>query len=165
MSISSIVVHDADETAALGRRLAALLKPSAVIALVGPLGAGKTTLVRAIAEGLGADPRRVKSPTFALIHEYAGRLPIYHFDAYRLPDAAAFADLGIEEYFSGDGVCLIEWADRVESVLPEERLTIQIEPTGESTRLITLQPNSSRYEKMTASFSAGAPRDVSSLRR
>src|SRR5437588_420553 len=83
-------------TAAFGRRLAGLLFPGAVVALIGPLGAGKTHLVRAVAEGLGCDGRRVSSPTFALIHEYpGGRLPVYHFDTYRLPDEAAFADLSV----------------------------------------------------------------------
>src|SRR6059058_1645721 len=92
-------------TAAFGRRLADLLFPGAVVALIGPLGAGKTHLVRAIAEGLGiADSRAVTSPTFVLIQEYTARLPIYHFDAYRLRTAAEFADLGVHEYLEGDGV-------------------------------------------------------------
>lgn len=130
----------------LGHRLGAALFPRSIVALIGPLGAGKTTLARAIAEGLGADPRTVSSPTFALIHEYSGRLPISHFDTYRLPNAAAFGELGVEEYFSGDGVCLIEWADRVKGLLPAERLTITFEPTGEMTRKITIEPLGARYE-------------------
>ena len=96
------------------------LFPGAVVALVGPLGAGKTHLVRAIAEGLGIrDSRVVSSPTFVLIQEYDARLPIYHFDAYRLKPAE-FADLGAHEYFQGEGVCLVEWADRVGEQLPSE---------------------------------------------
>src|SRR5262245_39270234 len=90
---------DPDATTALGRRLAGLLFPGAVIALVGNLGAGKTHLVRAVAEGLGAPGRAVSSPTFVLIQEYRGRLPVYHFDAYRLRGAAEFFDLGAHEYF------------------------------------------------------------------
>src|SRR6266852_1555099 len=108
-----IVVSDLAGTEAFGRRLAAHLFGGAVIALMGPLGAGKTHLVRAVAEGLGvANSRVVSSPTFVLIQEYSGRLPIYHFDAYRLSGAVPFADLGAHEYLEGDGVCLVEWADR-----------------------------------------------------
>src|SRR5207237_8651239 len=100
-------------------RLAEQLFPGAVVALVGPLGAGKTHLVRAVAEGLGiASSRVVSSPTFVLIQEYHARLPIYHFDAYRLRTAEDFADLGVHEYFEGSGVCLVEWADRVQACLP-----------------------------------------------
>src|SRR5438876_8541699 len=99
----TIEVPDLDATMAFGRRLGALLFPGAVVALVGPLGAGKTHLVRAIAEGLGGNPNQVTSPTFVLIQEYDARLPIYHFDAYRLKDEREFADLGVHEYFEGDG--------------------------------------------------------------
>src|SRR5437899_12146513 len=111
----SLDVSDLAGTTAFGRRLAELLFPGSVIALVGPLGAGKTHLVRAVAEGLGvADSRVVSSPTFVLIQEYTGRLPIYHFDAYRLKHSGEFLELGAHEYFEGKGVCLVEWADRVE---------------------------------------------------
>src|SRR6185436_4058451 len=107
-----IELFDLAATEAFGRRLASLLFPGAVIALIGPLGAGKTHLVKAIAEGLGvANPAVVNSPTFVLIQEYDARLPIYHFDAYRLRAQTEFADLGPEEYFRGNGVSLVEWAD------------------------------------------------------
>ena len=136
------------ETDQLGRRLAGLLFPGAVVALIGPLGAGKTHFVRAVVEGLGGDGRRVSSPTFALIHEYPARLPVYHFDTYRLPDEAAFADLGVDEYFDGDGVCLVEWADRVEGVLPAEHLRVTIEVTGETTRRFTFEARGSNYDSV-----------------
>src|SRR5437867_9640444 len=107
----TIDVLTVDATMQFGRRLAQLLFPGAVVALIGPLGAGKTQLVRAVAEGLGiADSRAVSSPTFVLIQEYAARLPIYHFDAYRLHGPREFFDLGAHEYFEGKGVCLVEWA-------------------------------------------------------
>jgi tRNA threonylcarbamoyladenosine biosynthesis protein TsaE len=125
-----------DDTAELGRRLGKLLFPGAVVALVGPLGAGKTTLVRATAAALGADPRSVTSPTFALVHEYPGRVPVYHFDAYRLTDVQAFLDLGVEEYFAGDGVCLVEWADRVAEALPGEHLRVTLGGEGEGRRAV-----------------------------
>ena len=115
------VVEAADVagTEDFGRRLADVLFPGAVIALIGPLGAGKTHLVRAIALGLGiVNPNQVSSPTFVLIQEYTGRLPIYHFDTYRLKTEAEFEDLGVHEYFQGNGVCLVEWADKVPGCLP-----------------------------------------------
>ncbi len=139
-------IPDLDATTAFGRRLAGLLFPGAVVALVGPLGAGKTHLVRAIAEGLGiADSRVVSSPTFVLIQEYPARLPLYHFDAYRLPNPAAFADLGPHEYFEGDGVCLVEWADKVTSCLPAEYLRITIAITGETSRRFSVEGLGERY--------------------
>src|SRR5215469_13470033 len=105
----TVDLPDLEATRVLGQRLGRLLFPGAVVALVGPLGAGKTQLVRAVAEGLEVpDSRVVTSPTFVLIQEYTGRLPIYHFDAYRLSGAAPFAGLGVHEYLEGEGVCLIE---------------------------------------------------------
>src|SRR5579885_705120 len=124
-------VPDLAGTMALGHRLGARLFPGSVIGLIGPLGAGKTHFVRAVAEGLGMkDSRVVSSPTFVLIQEYRARLPVYHFDAYRLKTAAEFADLGVHEYFANDGVCLVEWADRVTDLLPAERLEIFVAITG-----------------------------------
>ena len=142
-------LHDLAATDAFGRQLAALLFPGAVVALIGPLGAGKTQLVRAIAEGLGIpDSRVVTSPTFVLIQEYSARLPIFHFDAYRLNSEAEFDDLGTQEYYDGGGVCLIEWADRVPGSLPPEHLRITLEPTGPTSRGITLEAVGSRYESI-----------------
>jgi len=138
---------DPAATTAFGRRLAGLLFPGAIVALTGPLGAGTTYLVRALAEGLGiADSRAVSSPTFVLIQEYAARLPIYHFDAYRLRTEAEFFDLGAHEYFESRGVCLVEWADRVPACLPAEHLHIAIDVTGESTRRLRVEGIGSRYQ-------------------
>jgi tRNA threonylcarbamoyladenosine biosynthesis protein TsaE len=137
------------ETEAFGRALAEVLFPGAVIALVGPLGAGKTHLVRAVAAGLDvANPKQVTSPTFVLIQEYDARLPIYHFDAYRLSSEAEFADLGVHEYFQSHGVCIVEWADKVPSCLPEERLTITIEVTGTTARRLEIEARGAKYERM-----------------
>jgi len=126
-----------------------------VVALVGQLGAGKTHLVRAIAEGLEiADARLVSSPTFVLIQEYDARLPIYHFDAYRLRTEAEFDDLGAHEYFAGSGVCLVEWADRVPGCLPSEYLLVRINITGETSRRLELTPVGGRYEALLRELDA-----------
>ena len=141
-----IDVHSLAETESFGRRLAAQLFPGAVVALIGPLGAGKTNLVRAIAMGLDiANPAIVNSPTFVLIQEYDARLPIYHFDAYRLQKESDFADLGVHEYYQSDGVCLIEWADKVSACMPEERLEIRITITGEYSRRFEIFGIGPRY--------------------
>jgi tRNA threonylcarbamoyladenosine biosynthesis protein TsaE len=129
-----IAVESEPETDRLGRALADVLGPGSVVGLVGPLGAGKTRLARAVAEGFGVDPGAIASPSFVLIHEYEGRLPVYHFDAYRLRSADEFEALGVSDYWDGDGVCLVEWADRVADRLPARRWTVRIEPVGPSAR-------------------------------
>jgi tRNA threonylcarbamoyladenosine biosynthesis protein TsaE len=140
---------DLSATMRVGRRLGQLLFPRAVVGLIGPLGAGKTHLVRAVAEGLEiVDSRAVTSPTFVLIQEYAARLPIYHFDAYRLRSETEFFELGVHEYFEGDGVCLVEWADKVASLLPAECLSITLEVLGETRRRATLAAGGERYERL-----------------
>jgi tRNA threonylcarbamoyladenosine biosynthesis protein TsaE len=126
------------DTGRLGAALAGIVGPSAVIGLVGPLGAGKTRLSRAIAEGLGVDPGAISSPTFVLIHEYEGRLPVFHFDAYRLESLRAFEELGVSDYWRAGGVCLVEWADRVRELLPADAWWITIEPMGETDRSVVI---------------------------
>ena len=145
----SLDIPDLAGTTAFGRCLAELLFPGSVIALIGPLGAGKTHLVRAIAEGMGIpDSRVVSSPTFVLIQEYTTRLPIYHFDTYRLKSPAEFLDLGAHEYFEGKGVCLVEWADRVEEYLPAEHLRITIAVTGETSRRFHVEGRGEKYAEI-----------------
>lgn len=124
------VVHtsSADETESLGERIGRTLVPGVVVALIGELGAGKTTLTKGIARGLEV-PDLVHSPTFTLIHEHDGRVPVYHFDLYRLDTPEELDDLGYEDYFYGDGVCVVEWAEKIERLLPADRLEIRI--TGE----------------------------------
>ena len=122
------------DTARLGAALAEGLPDGTVVALCGTLGAGKTRLVQAIAEAVGVDRRDVLSPTFVLIQEHRGSRLIYHIDAYRLRDEDEFLSLGVEEYFDGDSLVFVEWADRVENCLPKERLEIHIEVTGPESR-------------------------------
>jgi tRNA threonylcarbamoyladenosine biosynthesis protein TsaE len=138
---SALVIEAADEadTERLGRALAELAGPGTVIGLVGPLGAGKTRLTRAFAEALGADPSAIASPTFVLIHEYEGRLPVYHFDTYRLGSPEQFDGLGPADYWDAGGVCLVEWADRVADRLPSGSWWVRVEPTGPDSRRFAVE--------------------------
>lgn len=136
---------DESATAAFGAALADVLPGGSVVALCGTLGAGKTRLVQAIAEALGVDRRTVVSPTFVLVQEYAGRRMIYHFDAYRLKDLDEFLALGPEEYFDGDGLVLIEWADRVAEGLPGEYLEIEIAVIGANERKFEILARGEKY--------------------
>lgn len=132
-----------------GQRLALHLFPGAVVALIGQLGAGKTHLTRAIAVGLGiTNPKVVNSPTFVLIQEYDARLPIFHFDAYRLIKEADFLDLGVHEYYERGGVCLIEWADKVPGTLPKERLEVRMTITGVDSRRVELTGIGECYQEI-----------------
>jgi tRNA threonylcarbamoyladenosine biosynthesis protein TsaE len=164
--VFTLNVPDIDATIAFGHCLAGLLFPGAVVALVGPLGAGKTQLARSVAEGLGVpDSRVVSSPTFVLIQEYEARWPIYHFDAYRLRTDAEFFELGVHEYFEGQGVSLVEWADRVSACLPDQFLQITLLPTGETTRRISVEPVGDKYTRVlqglrTASLAARSGPDA-----
>jgi tRNA threonylcarbamoyladenosine biosynthesis protein TsaE len=149
--MSELVVDVVDETgtAGLAKSLAAALidRPNgAVIALCGPLGAGKTRFVRALAAALGVNPDEVASPTFVLLHEYAGTRPIYHCDAYRLRSARELWELGIEELFASEAITLIEWADRVADALPAEYLEVRIEVTGDTSRRFLLRALGAEYE-------------------
>ena len=150
------VYEAADEAAteALGAALARCLPDGSVVALYGTLGAGKTRLIQAVAAASGVERRDVVSPTFVLIHEYRGRRPIYHFDAYRLRDEAEFLDLGPEEYFQSAGLVLIEWADRVESCLPPERIDIHIDVTGVQSRRFEIVALGERYAAMPAELAS-----------
>ena len=124
------------DTDLLGRRLGAVLSPGITVALDGQLGSGKTCFVRAVCRGLGADGSQVNSPTFVLMQTYTdGRLPVFHFDTYRLGDVDEFLAIGAEEYLlDPEIVCFVEWAERVEPVLPADHLAIAIEQTGPSSR-------------------------------
>lgn len=138
------------ETKAFGKRLSTLLRPGDVVALVGELGAGKTSLVKAIAGGLGVGEDEVNSPTFTLIQEYAGRFPVRHCDVYRLKSSAEFTEIGVDELFLNDGVALIEWADRVARDLPVERLEIRLEATGATSRRATFIGYGSRGNELAS---------------
>jgi len=112
-----------EETVRLGQRFARDLGAGDVVALFGELGSGKTTFVQGVCMEL-VSPEKPSSPTFTLINEYRGRLPVYHFDFYRIDDMAEAQELGLSEYFGGDGVCLIEWAEKITGLLPERRYEV-----------------------------------------
>jgi tRNA threonylcarbamoyladenosine biosynthesis protein TsaE len=138
--------RDEADTNRLGHALARSLPRIATLALIGTLGAGKTRLVQAIAAGCDIDPYRVTSPTFVLCQQYHGCHIIYHLDAYRVRDLDEFLELGVEEYFAGPGITLIEWAERVAECLPDDHLEIQIEITaaqGRTFELLAHGPESS----------------------
>lgn len=126
-------------------KLGSLLQPGDVLALEGDLGAGKTTFTKGLAKGLDIK-RNVNSPTFTIIKEYHGRLPLYHMDVYRVEDS--FEDLGFDEYFDGNGVTVVEWAHLVKEQLPEELLTIYLYLDDHDSRRLVLDPKGKRYEEL-----------------
>jgi tRNA threonylcarbamoyladenosine biosynthesis protein TsaE len=142
-----VLTRTADETEAIGCRIGEALEPGMVLALIGELGAGKTTLTKGIARGLGV-PDLIHSPTFTLIHEHFGRIPVYHFDLYRLTSAEQLDDLGYEDYFYGAGVSVIEWPEKIMNMLPPDHLEVFI--SGEDTRTIRLNPTGPRAEEVAA---------------
>lgn len=142
------VTESVEETAEIGEQLGRLLNTGNIICLSGDLGAGKTALTKGIAKGLGVEDY-VTSPTYTIINEYQGRLPLYHFDVYRLNDVEEMYELGYEEYFFGDGVVVLEWADVVRDIIPKERLWITILNThGNDFREIIMEPTGEAYDNM-----------------
>jgi len=148
--VISVQSHDVEETVALGERLGRFLVPGSFIALTGELGSGKTQFVRGVATGLGIDRSvPITSPTFTLLNEYRmGRYTLYHFDLYRLSGGDDAAELGFDEYFHGNGICLVEWAERLGADLPAERIDILFEYSGDTERRIDFIPRSSNHEAL-----------------
>jgi tRNA threonylcarbamoyladenosine biosynthesis protein TsaE len=147
--LQSVITNNEDETVALGRRLGYQLKPGDFIALVGELGSGKTRFVQGVAASLEVDSAEpVTSPTYAILHIHSGRLPLYHFDLYRLGGDEDAAQLGFAEYFYGDGVSFVEWADRLTVEMPAEHLTVTFSHLGEEKRQIGFAATGERYEEL-----------------
>jgi tRNA threonylcarbamoyladenosine biosynthesis protein TsaE len=142
--------HSPEQTQLLGSYLGELAQKGDVFLLVGELGTGKTCLVQGIAHGL-AIKEYPFSPSFVLLREYHGRLPLYHIDLYRLDHIEEIADLGLEEYFSGKGVCVVEWAEKGPEIVPQESLLISLHyiSTSETERSIHLKPRGERYRELT----------------
>ena len=138
-----------NETKKLGNALGKALKGGDVVLLNGELGAGKTTITKSIAKGIGIKSARyVVSPSYAIINEYDAKLKIYHFDLYRLANADEFHELGAYEYLDSDGVCLIEWGDKFTEAMPNQRLELKLEHAGEKERNATLTAYGKRYEEI-----------------
>ncbi|MGM8365677.1 tRNA (adenosine(37)-N6)-threonylcarbamoyltransferase complex ATPase subunit type 1 TsaE [Virgibacillus sp. W0181] len=134
------------ETIKLASKLAMLLKPGDVLTLEGELGVGKTTFTKGLAEGLGVK-RMVTSPTFTIVKEYKGELPLYHMDAYRLEYAEE--DIGFDEYFGGEGITVVEWAQFIEEYIPRDRLNIKLAYLNEHERMLTFEPEGMHYKLVT----------------
>ena len=148
--------HSVDDTLLVGRRLGAALRGGDAVALIGELGAGKTQLVKGIAVGAGVrDARVVNSPTFVIVNEYAGRVNLYHVDAYRLSGSAELEAIGIDEMFGSGSAVVIEWADRVASVLPEDHLRVRLEAVGDQQRRIRFEATGRRSRDLLAAAFAG----------
>lgn len=139
------ITTNSEETSQFAAKLAERLQPGDVLALEGDLGAGKTTFTKGLAKGLEIK-RTVNSPTFTIIKEYKGKLPLYHMDVYRVGDA--FEDLGFDEYFEGEGVTVVEWAHLIEEQLPLERLNIFLYREEGDTRKMVFIPQGKRYEQL-----------------
>lgn len=148
MKILKIKLTSLNETEVFGQKLGSLLMPGDILCLNGDLGAGKTTLTQSIGLGLGVEDY-ITSPTFILINEYRGRMWLYHFDVYRLENVEEVYDLGFDEYFYGNGVCIIEWAEKIEKFLPRERIEINIKMEAKvEERMLYIGGYGKRYEEI-----------------
>jgi tRNA threonylcarbamoyladenosine biosynthesis protein TsaE len=146
------VSHSADQTRRLGNRLGQLLSGGQVLCLTGELGTGKTCLIQGIGQGVGV-AERITSPTFTLVNEYhGGRLTLYHVDLYRIVDAKAALTFGLDDYLYGDGVCAIEWAERVQDIWPEEYLYVGLRHIDETKRGLMLRGFGVDYERLVREF-------------
>ena len=148
--IRNYQTNSAEETRSLASTLGAVLRPGDTLCLIGDLGAGKTTFTQGLALGLGLPPDEpVNSPTFMLLAEHpGGRVPLFHFDVYRLPDSSALYDLAFDEYLSGEGVVVIEWADRITDALPPDRLDLVFSAVSYETRQITITAQGERAKEI-----------------
>jgi len=136
------------ETERIGSLLGSYLEKGDVLALIGELGSGKTVLVRGIAAGVGADMREVASPSFTLVNEYAGRMPVYHIDLYRLENDHDLYDIGYYEYMVGDGVAVVEWADRLPHAVPDQALRVTLSYVDVQRRRIAFEASGARSKKI-----------------
>ena len=149
MNHLKLISHSPEQTQEFGVRIGKLALPGDVFLLVGELGTGKTCLTQGIARGLDIKDY-VLSPSFVLVRELYGRLPLYHMDLYRLDHIEEIADLGLDDYLYGDGVCVVEWAEKGLTVLPIEHLLIKIDYLSDTERSFRLKPNGQRYREIVA---------------
>ena len=142
-----LISHGPEQTRQMGSNIGELAQAGDVILLVGELGTGKTCLAQGIAWGLGLVDH-IPSPSFVLVREHQGRLDLYHIDFYRLDEVQEIAQLGIDDYLYGQGLCVVEWADRALASLPKEHMLIKFEHRAENERWLCFEPSGKRYVKM-----------------
>ena len=147
MAILTITSNSAERTQQIGLLLGKLVQPGDVLLLSGNLGSGKTCLTQGIARGLGINEYTL-SPTFVLIREYYGRLPLYHIDLYRLNDSQDMLNIGLDDYLYSDGVCVIEWAEKGIPVLPHDNLLVKLVYISENERKLTFEPHGEHYDQL-----------------
>ncbi len=147
--MTSLASDSPEETQRLGEQLGKLSQPGDVFLLVGGLGAGKTCLTQGIAWGLGIEGYAA-SPSFVLVNQYRGRLPLYHIDLYRLDTIGEVADLGLDDYLYGNGICVVEWAEKATELLPGDNLTIEMSFLSDTSRAIAFLPHGSRYAELVS---------------
>ena len=152
MKSFDLKTYNPAETQAIGENLARQCKGGEILCLSGNLGSGKTTFVKGIARGLKIDGKNVNSPTFVIMNVYQGRLPLYHFDFYRLESHAEIAGIGYDEFLYGNGVAVIEWAERFGRLMPPENLSIELSSEGDQTRILRFTPYGERYQKLIVSL-------------
>jgi tRNA threonylcarbamoyladenosine biosynthesis protein TsaE len=146
-----IITYNANETSAVGRSIGKKLGDGDIMALSGELGSGKTCFTGGLARGLGVNENyQITSPTFTLINEYPAKCKLYHFDVYRLSGYSDLEDLGYEEYFSGKGVVVIEWAEKIAKIIPQTAIFINFEYIDENKRIITIKGLDSRLKELCA---------------
>ncbi len=143
-NIFKLITRTPEETRELGRHVGTLAQPGDVYLLSGNLGAGKTCFTQGVARGLGIE-EYVMSPSFVILREHQGRLPLYHIDLYRLESVDEAAELGLDDYLYGKGVCVVEWAERARNVLPSDNLMVHIDYAGDDERCFRIEANGHRY--------------------
>ncbi len=147
--MKKILSQSADDTFAFGARLAKLLQPGDIVCFFGDLGSGKTTMIKGIADGLKIKPKDVHSPTFTLMNFYDhGRIPLYHFDMYRISEPEQLFDIGYEEFLYGNGISAIEWSEKLGRLLPRDRLDIHLQHKDENQRVISITAAGVHYQQL-----------------
>jgi tRNA threonylcarbamoyladenosine biosynthesis protein TsaE len=155
----SVITSSTEQTEEVGRVLGTMLEAGDMVCLFGDLGAGKTHFSFGVAQGLQVRDQYITSPTFTFVNEYQGRIPLYHIDLYRLKDPTELESIGFEEYVDSDGATVIEWAERAEEELPDEKLNVYISDVSENSREIGFFAEGERYEKLLAGFKKSIAED------
>jgi len=148
----SVITSSTEQTEEVGRVLGTMLEAGDLVCLFGGLGAGKTHFSYGVAQGLQVQDQYITSPTFTFVNEYQGRIPLYHIDLYRLKDPSELESIGFEEYIDSDGATVIEWAERAEDELPDEKLNVYISDVSENSREIGFFAEGERYKRLLAGF-------------